>query len=148
MEKAIQLGAKVVACSDSNGYIYDKNGLSLQTIKRIKISEGGRIKEYLDTHPEAEYFDNCEDIWSVPCDIALPCATQNEIDEQAARMLINNNVTVVAEGANMPCTMEAIELFIEHGVFFGPAQAVNSASVACSALKIAQNTVCLDCLIE
>jgi len=148
MEKAIQLGAKVVACSDSNGYIYDKNGLSLQTIKRIKISEGGRIKEYLNTHPEAEYFDNCSNIWSVPCDIALPCATQNEIDEQAAKMLINNNVKVVAEGANMPCTMEAIELFIENDVLFGPAQAVNAGGVACSALEMAQNSARLSWTIE
>ncbi|HLS24144.1 MAG TPA: NADP-specific glutamate dehydrogenase [Pseudogracilibacillus sp.] len=140
MEKAIQLGAKVVACSDSNGYIYDKNGLSLQTIKRIKISEGGRIKEYVDTHPEAEYFDNCSDIWSVPCDIALPCATQNEIDLAAAQMLIENDVKVVAEGANMPCTSEAIEAFLENDIMFGPAQAVNAGGVACSALEMAQNS--------
>src|SRR5699024_1785978 len=91
MEKAIKLGAKVVACSDSSGYVYDKNGLSLQTIKRIKFSEGARIKEYIKSHPEAEYFDDCSAIWSVPCDIALPCATQNEIDEQAAQSLIKND---------------------------------------------------------
>src|SRR5690625_880379 len=88
MEKAIKLGAKVVACSDSNGYVYDKNGLSLQTIKRIKFSEGARISENIKTHPEAEYFDDCTKIWSVPCDIALPCATQNEIDEECAPTLI------------------------------------------------------------
>lgn len=140
MEKAIQLGAKVVACSDSSGYVYDKNGLSLQTIKRIKFSEGARIKEYIKTHPEAEYFDDCSQIWSVPCDIALPCATQNEIDETAAKTLVQNGVQVVAEGANMPCTIEAINTFIENGVSFGPAQAVNAGGVACSALEMAQNS--------
>lgn len=148
MEKAIQQGAKVVACSDSNGYIYDKNGLSLQTIKRIKIAEGGRIKEYIDTHPEAEYFDDCSQIWSVPCDIALPCATQNEIDLEAANMLIKNNVKVVAEGANMPCTSEAIDAFIKNGVLFGPAQAVNAGGVACSALEMAQNSARLSWTFE
>ena len=148
MEKAIQLGAKVVACSDSNGYVYDRNGLSLQTIKRIKISEGGRIKEYVDTHPEAEYFDNCSDIWSVPCDIAIPCATQNEINIDAANMLIGNNVQVVAEGANMPCTMDAIDAFIENGIMFGPAQAVNAGGVACSSLEMAQNSARLKWTFE
>src|SRR5690625_5248385 len=88
MEKAIKLGAKVVACSDSNGYVYDKNGLSLKTVKRIKLAESRRIKEYVDIHPEAEYFDNCADIWSVPCDIALPCATQNELDDVGAQRLV------------------------------------------------------------
>src|SRR5690625_647130 len=140
MEKAIKLGAKVVACSDSNGYVYDKNGLSLQTIKRIKFSEGARISEYIKTHPEAEYFDDCTKIWSVPCDIALPCATQNEIDEESASILIKNGVKVVAEGANMPCSIEAIDVFIENDVLFGPAQAVNAGGVACSALEMAQNS--------
>ena len=140
MEKAIKLGAKVVACSDSNGYVYDKNGLSLQTIKRIKFDEGGRIRDYIKAHPEAEYFDDCSKIWSVPCDIALPCATQNEIDEHSAQMLIQNGVKVVAEGANMPCTPEAIDAFLENGVLFGPAQAVNAGGVACSALEMAQNS--------
>src|SRR5690625_7653646 len=91
MEKAIKLGAKVVACSDSNGYVYDRNGLSLQTIKRIKFSEGARISEYVKTHPEAEYFDDGSKIWSIPCDIALPCATQNEIDEESAKMLVKKD---------------------------------------------------------
>lgn len=148
MEKAIKLGAKVVACSDSNGYIYDKNGLSLQTIKRIKFDEGGRIKEYINAHPEAEYFDDCSKIWSVPCDIALPCATQNEIDEESAQMLVNNGVKVVAEGANMPCTPEAIDIFLENGVLFGPAQAVNAGGVACSALEMAQNSTRLSWSFE
>src|SRR5690625_1496851 len=148
MEKAIKLGAKVVACSDSNGYVYDKNGLSLQTIKRIKFSEGARIKEYIKAHPEAEYFDDCSKIWSVPCDIALPCATQNEIDEQHAKMLVDGGVKVVAEGANMPCTIEAIDTFLEAGVLFGPAQAVNAGGVACSALEMAQNSARLPWTFE
>lgn len=140
MDKAIKLGAKVVACSDSNGYVYDRNGLSLQTIKRIKVDEGGRIKEYIDSHPEAEYFDDCSQIWSVPCDIALPCATQNEIDKTSADNLVRNGVKVVAEGANMPCSIEAIDTFIEAGILFGPAQAVNAGGVACSSLEMAQNS--------
>lgn len=148
MDKAIKLGAKVVACSDSNGYIYDKNGLSLQTIQRIKVDEGGRIKEYIDFHPEAEYFDDCTKIWSVPCDIALPCATQNEIEEDSAKMLVQNGVKVVAEGANMPCTFEAINTFIENDVLFGPAQAVNAGGVACSALEMAQNSARLNWTFE
>lgn len=148
MDKAIKLGAKVVACSDSSGYIYDKNGLSLQTIQRIKVDEGGRIKEYIDSHPEAEYFDDCSKIWSVPCDIALPCATQNEIDEESAKMLVQNGVKVVAEGANMPCTIEAINMFIDNGILFGPAQAVNAGGVACSALEMAQNSARLNWTFE
>lgn len=148
MEKAIKLGAKVVACSDSNGYIYDRNGLSLQTIKRIKFSEGRRISEYVKTHPEAEYFDDCSQIWSIPCDIALPCATQNEIDENSAKMLVQNGVEVVAEGANMPCTMEAIDIFLGNDVMFGPAQAVNAGGVACSALEMAQNSARLKWTFE
>lgn len=148
MEKAIKLGAKVVACSDSNGYVYDRNGLSLQTIKRIKFSEGRRISEYVKNHPEAEYFDDCSQIWSIPCDIALPCATQNEIDEEAAKMLVQNGVQVVAEGANMPCTMEAIDLFLGNDVMFGPAQAVNAGGVACSSLEMAQNSARLSWTFE
>lgn len=148
MEKAIKLGAKVVACSDSGGYIYDRNGLSLQTIKRIKFSEGRRISEYVKTHPEAEYFDDCSQIWSIPCDIALPCATQNEIDENSAKMLVQNGVEVVAEGANMPCTMEAIDIFLGNDVMFGPAQAVNAGGVACSALEMAQNSARLSWTFE
>src|SRR5699024_3230560 len=140
MEKAIKLGAKIVACSDSGGYVYDKNGLSLQTIKRLKLDEDARISEYIETHPEAEYFDDSAQIWSVPCDIAIPCATQNEIDKEAADLLINGGVKVVAEGANMPCIMEAIDSFIENDVLFGPAQAVNAGGVACSALEMAQNS--------
>lgn len=148
MDKAIKLGAKVVACSDSGGYVYDRNGLSLQTIKRIKFSEGARISEYIKTHPEAEYFEDCTKIWSVPCDIALPCATQNEIDETSAKILVNNGVKVVAEGANMPCTPEAIDTFIDNDIMFGPAQAVNAGGVACSSLEMAQNSARLNWTFE
>src|SRR5690625_698533 len=140
MEKAIKLGARVVACSDSGGYIYDRNGLSLQTIKRIKFDEGARISEYIKTHPEAEYFDDCSKIWSVPCDIALPCATQNEIDEEAANMLVSGGVKVVAEGANMPCTIEEIDTFIENNILFGPAQDMNAGVDACS--SIGMDSIC------
>src|SRR5699024_10468194 len=146
MEKASKLGAKVVACSDSNGYIYDANGLSLQTIKRLKLHENARISEYIETHPDAENYDDNSKICSVtcdielPCDIALPCATQNEIDENSAKNLIQSGVKVVAEGANMPCTSEAIDLFIENKILFGPAQAVNAGGVAASALEMAQNS--------
>lgn len=148
MEKAIKLGARVVACSDSNGYVYDKNGLSLQTIKRLKLQEGARISEYIEAHPEAEYFDDCSQIWSIPCDIALPCATQNEIEIEAAKMLVQNGVQVVAEGANMPCSIEAIDHFLENDVMFGPAQAVNAGGVACSALEMAQNSARLSWTVE
>lgn len=148
MEKAIKLGAKVVACSDSNGYIYDKNGLSLKTVKRIKLAESRRIKEYVDIHPEAEYFDNREDIWTVPCDIALPCATQNELDAIGAQRLVDNGVRLVAEGANMPSTIEAIDIFLENDVLFGPAQAVNAGGVAVSSLEMAQNSARLSWTFE
>lgn len=148
MDKAIKLGAKVVACSDSSGYVYDKNGLSLQTIKRIKFSEGARISEYTKSHPEAEYFDDCSKIWSVPCDIAIPCATQNEIEIESAEILVKNGVKLVAEGANMPCSIEAIDVFLEAGVLFGPAQAVNAGGVACSSLEMAQNSARMNWTFE
>lgn len=140
MEKAIKLGAKVVACSDSDGYVYDPNGLSLKTIKRIKLDESRRIKEYANIHPEAEYFDESSEIWSVPCDIALPCATQNELDADGAQKLVDNGVKVVAEGANMPSTIEAIDIFQKNDVLFGPSQAVNAGGVAVSSLEMAQNS--------
>ena len=140
IEKATQLGAKVVACSDSNGYIYDKNGLNLDTVKRLKEVERKRLSEYVDVHPEAEYNEGSYGIWSVQCDIALPCATQNEIDEEAAKLLIKNNVKAIGEGANMPSTLEAIEVFLNNGVLFGPAKAANAGGVAVSALEMAQNS--------
>ncbi|MDW7613672.1 NADP-specific glutamate dehydrogenase [Peribacillus simplex] len=140
IEKATQLGAKVVACSDSNGYIYDKNGLNLDTVKRLKEIERKRLSGYVDAHPEAEYNEGSYGIWSVPCDIALPCATQNEIDEEAAKLLVKNNVKAIGEGANMPSTLEAIDVFLNNGILFGPAKAANAGGVAVSALEMAQNS--------
>ena len=112
MEKAMEFGAKVVACSDSNGYIYDKNGIDLDTVKRIKEVERKRISEYVKEHPDADYFEGCQNIWLIPCDIALPCATQNEIDETSAKILVTNGVKAIGEGANMPSTLEAINVFL------------------------------------
>ena len=140
MEKAIQKGAKVVACSDSSGYIYDKNGLNIETIKQLKLIDRERISKYVDIYPEAEFCQSCTDIWSIPCDIALPCATQYEIDEDSAKCLVKNGVKVVAEGANMPSSIEAIHTFVEHDILFGPAQAVNAGGVAVSSLEMAQNS--------
>ncbi|KON85974.1 glutamate dehydrogenase [Sporosarcina globispora] len=140
IEKALQLGAKVVACSDSDGYIYDPNGISLDTVKRLKEVERNRILEYVKEHPHAQYFEGCSGIWSIPCDIALPCATQNEIDESAAEMLVANGVKAIGEGANMPSTSEAINVFLRNNILFGPAKAANAGGVAVSALEMAQNS--------
>ena len=140
-EKATQLGGKVVALSDSNGYIYDKNGIDLKAVKQIKEVERKRIKEYLNYHPEAEYHEGCSGIWTIKCDIALPCATQNEINEESAKALVANGVMLVAEGANMPSTPEAIACFQSNGVFFGPAKAANAGGVATSALEMSQNSM-------
>ncbi len=139
-EKATQLGAKVVALSDSNGYIYDKNGVDLDYVKQLKEVERKRIKEYLNKHPEAEYHEGCSGIWTIKCDIALPCATQNEINEESAKALVANGVVAVAEGANMPSTPEAVEVFQSNGVLFGPAKAANAGGVATSALEMSQNS--------
>lgn len=137
-QKAQQLGAKVVALSDSNGYIYDPDGINLKVIQQIKEVERKRIKEYLNYVPTAEYHEGCRGIWNIKCDIALPCATQNEIDESDARKLIANGVIAVGEGANMPSTIEAANLFISNGVLFAPAKAANAGGVATSALEMAQ----------
>ena len=110
-QKATELGAKVVALSDSNGYVYDKNGIDLACVKQLKEVERKRIKEYVSTHPDAEYHEGCSGIWTIPCDIALPCATQNEINKESAEILVKNGCFAVAEGANMPSTPEAIEVF-------------------------------------
>ncbi|MFC3041192.1 NADP-specific glutamate dehydrogenase [Virgibacillus xinjiangensis] len=141
MEKAMELGAKVVACSDSSGYIHDENGIDLDTVKEIKEINQGRISEYVEKHPHASFHEGCTGIWSIPCDVALPCATQNELDEEAAQLLIDNGVKAVAEGANMPSTSEAIDLFLEKGVLFAPAKAANAGGVAVSALEMAQNSM-------
>jgi glutamate dehydrogenase (NADP+) len=148
IEKASQLGAKVVACSDSNGYIYDENGINLDTVKRLKEVEKKRISEYVNEHPEAQYFEGCSGIWSIPCDIALPCATQNEIDEASAKTLVSNGVKAIGEGANMPSTLEAIDVFLNNGVLFGPAKAANAGGVAVSSLEMAQNSMRLSWTFE
>ena len=147
-EKATTLGGKGVAMSDSNGYIYDKNGIDLDTVKAIKEGRRGRIKEYLDVHPEAEYHEGCSGIWTVKCDIALPCATQNEINEASAKALVQNGVLAVCEGANMPSTPEAIHTFQQAGVLFGPAKAANAGGVATSALEMSQNSMRLSWSFE
>ena len=139
-QKAQELGAKVVAMYDSNGYIYDANGIQLDVIKDIKEVKRGRIKEYAERVKGAKYFEGCKGIWTVPCDIALPCATQNEIDKEAAEILVRNGVEYVAEGANMPSTLEAIEVFQSAGVVFLPAKAANAGGVATSALEMAQSS--------
>ena len=141
MEKAMQLGAKVVACSDSNGYVYDPQGINLDTVKRLKEVERRRIKDYVLEHPHAEYGEGCEGIWTIPCDIALPCATQNEISEQSAKQLVRNGVKAIGEGANMPSTLEAVDVFLENGVLFAPAKAANAGGVSVSALEMSQNSM-------
>jgi glutamate dehydrogenase (NADP+) len=139
-EKAMTYGAKVVAMSDSNGYIYDKNGIDLDCVKQLKEVERKRIKEYVNTHPEAEYHEGCKGIWTIPCDIALPCATQNEIDKESAEILVKNGCKVVSEGANMPSTPEAISTYLENGLLYGPAKAANAGGVATSGLEMSQNS--------
>ncbi|SEM51980.1 NADP-specific glutamate dehydrogenase [Paenibacillus sp. OV219] len=141
IEKAQQLGAKVIACSDSNGYIYDEDGIDLRTVKRLKEVERKRISEYVKEHRNAIYVEDCRGIWTLPCDIALPCATQNEIDEKAAALLVENGVMAIGEGANMPSTLEAIEVFLKGNVLFGPAKAANAGGVAVSALEMSQNSM-------
>ena len=147
-EKATELGAKVVALSDSNGYIYDENGINLDLIKDIKEVRRGRIKEYIENVPNAKYVEGCTKIWEVKCDIALPCATQGELNKESAEILINNGVKVVAEGANMPTTLDAIEILQEAKVLFGPAKAANAGGVACSALEMSQNSMRLSWTFE
>ena len=140
-EKASQFGARVVAMSDSGGYIYDKNGIDLPLVKDIKEVRRQRISAYVDAHPQAEYHPGCRDVWSIPCHIALPCATQNELDGAAARTLAANGCFAVAEGANMPCTPEAVDVLQAAGVLFAPAKAANAGGVATSALEMSQNSM-------
>ncbi len=140
-EKAQQLGAKVVAMYDSNGYIYDPNGIQLDVVKQIKEVERARIKEYATRVPGSKYVEGCKGIWTIPCDVALPCATQNEIDAESAATLVKNGVQYVGEGANMPSTLEAIEIFQKaKNVVFLPAKAANAGGVATSALEMAQSS--------
>lgn len=138
IEKLQQLGARVVACSDSGGVIYDKRGLDLDSIKRIKEVERKRISEYHQVHPEAEYYAEGI-IWNIPCDFAFPCATQNEISEASARKLLENGCIGVSEGANMPVTPEGVKLFLDAGIAYGPGKAANAGGVATSALEMQQN---------
>ena len=138
MEKASQLGAKVVACSDSNGVIYDENGINLDTVKRLKEVERKRIKEYAAAHSSAKYIEN-GNIWDIACDIAMPCATQNELNAKSAETLVKNGCISVTEGANMPCTPEAIDVFLDANILFAPGKATNAGGVATSALEMQQN---------
>ena len=138
IEKIHQLGGKVVACSDSSGYIVDKAGIDLELLKDIKEVRRGRISEYVDERSDADFYSG-GNIWNVPCDIALPCATQNELDEEAAKVLVNNGVKFVAEGANMPTTPGGITVFRDAGVAFAPGKAANAGGVATSALEMQQN---------
>jgi glutamate dehydrogenase (NADP+) len=139
-EKATSLGGKVVAMSDSNGYIYDKNGINLDTIKQLKEVERKRISEYVKYHSSAQYTDGCQGIWTIPCDVALPCATQNELNGKDAALLIKNGCIAVAEGANMPCTPDAAKAFVDAKVSFGPGKAANAGGVATSGLEMAQDS--------
>ena len=139
-EKVQSLGGKVVAMYDSNGYVYDKNGIDLAVVKQIKEVERGRMKEYAERVKGAEYHEGCKGIWTIPCDVALPCATQNEIDKESAEALVKNGVKYVGEGANMPSTLDAISVFQKAGVVFLPAKAANAGGVATSALEMAQSS--------
>lgn len=140
-QKATEMGAKVVTLSDSDGYIHDPAGIDLDLVKEIKLVRRGRIHEYTKERPQATYQEGCNGIWSVPCDIALPCATQNEIDEASARTLVANGCLAVGEGANMPTTPEAIDVFLANKVIYGPGKAANAGGVATSALEMSQNSM-------
>ncbi|MCR5629626.1 NADP-specific glutamate dehydrogenase [Eubacterium sp.] len=141
-EKATELGAKVVTVSDSNGYVYDPDGIDLDVVKQIKEVERGRIKEYVGrtSHKNATYTEGCKGVWTVKCDIALPCATQNEIDGESAKALAANGCYCVSEGANMPSTPDAIEVYFANNMLYGPAKAANAGGVATSGLEMSQNS--------
>ena len=140
IEKAQEFGAKVVTCSDSNGYVYDAEGIDLNAVKEIKEIHRGRIKEYINYRPNAEYHEGCSGVWGVKCDIALPCATQEEINLDSAKKLVANGCKVVGEGANMPSTLDAIDYFLKNKILFAPAKAANAGGVAVSALEMSQNS--------
>ena len=148
VEKATELGAKVVAMSDSNGYIYDKDGIDLKIVKQLKEVERKRIKEYVTLKPSAEYHEGSHGIWTVKCDIALPCATQNEINGEDAEKLAANGCFCVSEGANMPSTPEAIDVYFENKMLYGPAKASNAGGVATSGLEMTQNSMRLSWTFE
>ena len=140
-EKAAALGARVVAMSDSNGYVYDSEGIDLDLVKELKEQSRQRIAVYAQRRPSARYQEGCAGIWNIPCGIALPCATQNELSGDAAKTLIANGCFAVAEGANMPCTPQAVDAFQAAGVLFAPAKAANAGGVATSALEMSQNSM-------
>lgn len=148
VEKIYEYGGRVVAVSDSNGYVHDDNGINLETLKQIKEVERKRIYEYVKYHPSAKYYEGCFGIWTIPCDIALPCATQNEINENHAKILVRNGCKVVAEGANMPTNLEGTKVFLDNGILFGPAKAANAGGVATSALEMSQNSMRLSWTFE
>ncbi len=139
-EKVQSLGGKVVALSDSSGYIYDENGIDLDIVKEIKEVKRGRIKDYLNYKKDAVYTEECKGIWSIKCDIALPCATQNEVDKDSAKILVSNGVFAVGEGANMPLTLEAQKVLLDNNILFAPAKAANAGGVLTSALEMSQNS--------
>ena len=147
-EKATEMGAKVVAMSDSNGYVYDADGIKLDVVKQIKEVERGRIKEYAARVPGSVYTEGCKGIWTVKCDVALPCATQNELDADGAKALVANGCFAVGEGANMPSTLEATEIFLTNDVLFAPGKAANAGGVATSALEMSQNSMRLSWTFE
>jgi len=146
--KATELGAKVIAMSDSNGYVVDEAGMDIPLVRRIKEVERGRIRQYAQERKGAQFVDNWQGIWTVPCDIALPCATQNELDEQGAKALLKNRCIAVGEGANMPSTPKAVEVFLDNNISFGPAKAANAGGVATSALEMCQNSMRLSWTFE
>jgi len=140
-EKVQELGGKVVTLSDSNGFIHDPDGINLDTVKRIKLVERARIKEYVKEHPNAQYTEGCSNIWSIKCDVALPCATQNEVSGEEARTLLAGGVKVVCEGANMPTELEGVHAFVESGILYAPSKAANAGGVAVSGLEQSQNAL-------
>ncbi len=146
--KATTLGGKVIAMSDSSGYVVDEDGIDLELMKDIKEVRRARISAYVEAKPNAKFVPNCRDIWTVPCDIALPCATQNELDAKGAQALVDNGVIAVAEGANMPSTPEAIAIFQKNNVLFAPAKASNAGGVATSGLEMTQNSMRLSWSFE
>lgn len=148
LKKAQELGANVVTLSDSSGYIYDKNGIDFDCARQLKEVERRRIKDYLLYHPEAEYHEGSRNVWNVKCDIALPCATQNEIDKESAEILAKNGCYAVSEGANMPSTPGAIEVYFKNGMLYGPAKAANAGGVATSGLEMSQNSLRLSWTFE
>lgn len=148
LQKAFELGGKVVALSDSDGFIHDSDGIDLKCVKEIKEIRRGRIEEYLIVHKNASYQKGAEGIWSIPCDIALPCGCENEINKKSAEILAKNGCLAVAEGANMPSTPEAIEIYLSNGILYGPSKAANAGGVAISGVEMSQNATLISWTFE